>query len=265
MEIGARMHTKYTTTSIEEQVKSFVEFGIKRTFIGASHPQLDTAIKLLHENNITCDTLHGIYNEPDGYTINDLYKPGNAGDIILDRLLNNITTCVQHNIPVLIVHFPDNEIGLEYKNEHSEQRFNELGEFARKNSIILAFENTGYCVDCFNYTFDLIPDAKFCYDTGHEFLYGGGYKFLSLYGEKLIALHLSDNHGKYDDHIIPFDGILNFDEITKNIAKCSFNGSIMLEVPYKDTYSDKFSYKDFVLRIKNSAERLADMIEKATL
>ncbi len=261
MEIGIIIFTKYTTTSVDEQIKALKECGIRRTFLDATQPNLDTVIKLLHENNITCDTLHGVFNEPDGYTVNDLYKPGTAGDIMLERLLNNITTCTEYNIPVLIVHFPDNEIGSDYKNEHSERRFKKLGEFARQNGVILAFENTGYCVDCFNYTFDLIPDAKFCYDTGHEFLYGGGHKFLSLYGDKLVALHLSDNHGEYDDHIIPFDGILNFDEIAKNIAKCSFSGTVMLEVPYKDVYADKITYNDFLLRAKSSAEKLASMIK----
>jgi sugar phosphate isomerase/epimerase len=70
--------------------------------------------------------------------------------------------------------------------------------------------------------------AGFCFDSGHELCYNHGNDMLSLYGEKLVGTHLNDNlgirdfEGKitwHDDlHLLPFDGIADWEGIAKRLA-----------------------------------------------
>lgn len=148
------------------------------------------------------------------------------------------------------------------KSEYSELRFKKLGDFARENGITLAFENTGRCVENFKYILNLIPDAKFCWDNGHQTLFAGDEKFLPLFSDKLVALHITDNNLCKDDHLIPFDGKIDFDIVAKTLADIGYDGTIMLELLFRGVYAEIMSYKDYALKAKCAAERIIEKIKQ---
>jgi len=80
----------------------------------------------------------------------------------------------------------------------------------------------------------------FCWDSGHEMCYNYSKDLLALYGDKLIATHLNDNLGisnfggriywTDDLHLLPFDGIADWDGIAKRLDRCGFNGIMTFEL-----------------------------------
>ena len=54
----------------------------------------------------------------------------------------------------------------------------------------------------------------------------------ALKGEKLKALHIADNHGQLDDHLMPFNGgEIDFTEVVKSLKEIGYQGLFNLEIP----------------------------------
>ncbi|MCG2770282.1 MAG: sugar phosphate isomerase/epimerase [Anaerolineae bacterium] len=71
---------------------------------------------------------------------------------------------------------------------------------------------------------------KFCWDSGHANLPGsGGLSLLDCLRDSLCMVHLSDNDGQTDQHLIPGMGSMDFDKIMKKLAKIGYRGCILLE------------------------------------
>ena len=56
---------------------------------------------------------------------------------------------------------------------------------------------------------------------------------LTLYGDRLMALHLHDNNGKEDWHALPFAGNINWNDVANKLKKIKYKGAISLEVGNK--------------------------------
>jgi len=70
-----------------------------------------------------------------------------------------------------------------------------------------------------------------CIDTGHVSLVQGHWdRFLEAVGSRIVHVHAHDNHGRFDDHLPPGDGVLNWDAIGKGLRQVGFNGWIILEL-----------------------------------
>ncbi len=48
-------------------------------------------------------------------------------------------------------------------------------------------------------------------------------------GKHLYAIHYNDNHGEKDEHLAPFFGTLNHDEVIKALIDVGFKGYFTLE------------------------------------
>ncbi|MBQ1950343.1 MAG: sugar phosphate isomerase/epimerase [Clostridia bacterium] len=68
-----------------------------------------------------------------------------------------------------------------------------------------------------------------CWDTGHANIEGSQYDEILAIGDDLLAVHINDNRGAQDEHIIPFLGTLNMDEIMHALKDVGFKGCFTLE------------------------------------
>ncbi len=84
----------------------------------------------------------------------------------------------------------------------------------------------------------------FCYDCGHHNRYYPDKDLLSMYGSRLMALHLHDDGGKYDQHRLPFDGTIDWSTAMKKIAETGYSGATAIEAMNWD-YTD-LSAKEFL-------------------
>ena len=74
-----------------------------------------------------------------------------------------------------------------------------------------------------------------CYDSGHNHKdCGDDLSFLDRYSSKIAAVHLHDNDGSADSHLIPGEGTIRWDEVRDALERTSYDRSMMLEsaLPY---------------------------------
>ena len=163
------------------------------------------------------------------------------GDTALNELKNSLLFCAKHEVPIMVTHA---FIGF---NDHTPtaagvERFGELVKCADKYGVKIAFENTEgeeYLTALMN-AFKNEPSVGFCWDTGHEMCYNHSNDMLSLYGDKLICTHLNDNLGirnyegkitYLDDlHLLPFDGIADWDNIAARLKAHNYHDILTFEL-----------------------------------
>ena len=73
------------------------------------------------------------------------------------------------------------------------------------------------------------PQIHGCWDTGHANCEGNQYDEIMAIGNELYAIHYNDNHGLKDDHVAPFLGRLNHDEVIRALIDVGFSGYFTLE------------------------------------
>lgn len=73
------------------------------------------------------------------------------------------------------------------------------------------------------------PLLHACWDTGHANCEGSQYDDIVTLGKELYAIHYNDNHGKTDEHLIPYFGTLNHDEVLNALIDIGYQGYFTLE------------------------------------
>jgi sugar phosphate isomerase/epimerase len=74
------------------------------------------------------------------------------------------------------------------------------------------------------------PLAGICLDFGHAFLMGDVADTIETVAEHLIATHVHDNTGKKDDHLVPFEGRINWDVALMTMQKVGYDGTYLMEL-----------------------------------
>lgn len=158
------------------------------------------------------------------------------------ELLKTLEDCKKWNVPIMVVH---PWIGFDYEFDASRlnfQNFDELIARAEEYGITVAFEN----VEGEEYLYALMEHYKemdtvgFCWDSGHEMCFNRSLDMLAKYGNRLVMTHLNDNlgisnfEGKLiwtdDLHLLPYDGISDWDENIKRLKKSRRLESLNLEL-----------------------------------
>jgi len=161
--------------------------------------------------------------------VNNFWIDNINGTALLDKFIGIVDDCAQHSIPAMVVHLssgytppPCNEIGLD--------RIKRIIDRAEKYGVNVAFENLS-TTRHLEYVLDKVKSslAGFCYDSGHHNCWAADEEFMKKYGSRLMELHLHDNDGNGDQHLLPFDGTCDWPVIMGEIAKAGFTGSIALE------------------------------------
>jgi sugar phosphate isomerase/epimerase len=74
------------------------------------------------------------------------------------------------------------------------------------------------------------PRTGICLDFGHAFLMGDVADTIETVAEHLITTHVHDNSGKKDDHLVPFEGRINWDIALMTMQKVGYDGTYMMEL-----------------------------------
>lgn len=104
--------------------------------------------------------------------------------------------------------------------------------------ICICLENLGGIVadsDGINFIIDNLDDRYFgiCLDTGHLNLNDKDQRnFILKSGKRLKALHIADNEGATDQHMMPYGkGNIDFTEVVKALNEVNYDGLFNLEIP----------------------------------
>lgn len=77
--------------------------------------------------------------------------------------------------------------------------------------------------------FASLPHVFACWDTGHRNMDGTQYDELITLGEKLHALHVHDNRNGNDEHLAPYFGTMNWDDLMQGLIDCGYEGFFTFE------------------------------------
>ena len=151
------------------------------------------------------------------------------GETTYDIYHRAILTCGEDGVKNLVVHIetdrrtpPPNALGV--------SRIRRLLDLAEGCGVTIALENIRNH-SYLSYVFQRVdsPNLGFCYDAGHWNCNEPTVDFIALYGDKLVALHLHDNDGRRDQHLLPFMGNVNWEAQMEKIRATGYQGPITLE------------------------------------
>ena len=160
----------------------------------------------------------------------------------VEKTIRSIEICGAMNIPSTVVHSIYAE-GM-YKDEFFEKNkiFHErLYSAMEENNVNVLIENSTEANMRNRYFFFTGADMKefieylnhpllhACWDTGHANIEGHQYEDIMVLGKDLYALHINDNRGVMDEHIIPYLGNASFDEVMNGLLDIGYNGYFTFE------------------------------------
>ena len=171
-----------------------------------------------------------------------------SDDSAVEKLCQWIDMYEAIGIKNMVLHC-DNLVGTTLSREEKIQRNVEklkiVAEYIKDRDVTICLENLrphspededliDKTVDDLLYIIDAIGSPRFgiCLDMGHLNLTVKNHReFILKAGKKLKALHIADNEGVIDQHIMPFTrGTVNFVEVVKALKEVEYDGLFNLEI-----------------------------------
>ncbi len=211
--------------SPEECAHALREAGFTHVFSTWRNDESIRDVAAAHAAGLEVETLHAAYGG-----CNEMWMDDLRGEARMEFFLSCVRATAMVGVPTMILHLsagdfppPMCELGL--------RRYARVCKEAERLGVNIAFENlrkTAYL----RYIFEHIdsPAKKFCFDSGHENLYDGGDGVLEEFAHALVAVHLHDNFGTHDDHVLPFAGTIDWDRLATRLRGIGFSLPITLEL-----------------------------------
>ena len=259
----------------EEQLELYKKTGFDG-FFAVWKPDLDVRALAdkAKELDMVFQSIHAPWDRAADFWHGDETKGRNA----IAELKRCIDDCVLVGTPILVVH---PFIGFEAHNptQIGLQRFAQVVDYAREKGIKIAVENVEgeEYLDALMAHFQNDDTVGFCWDSGHEMCYNRSQDLLAKYGDRLLCTHLNDNLGiqSYsgvitwldDLHLLPFDGIADWEDNVKRLKRCNFREILTFELTIKskpgrhenDIYTE-MPYERYVAEAYKRACRIAAML-----
>ena len=232
----------------EERVKHICEAGFRYLDLDMYTPSTGDALLISDDWKENAKKLKS-YAENFGATFIQAHSPGGNPletgekfDNLLKTTIRSIEVCGEIGIKNTVVH-----AGM-LSGISKEEYFERNREFFRK--LIPAMEKSGVNVLCENSTkanmggmyftnsgSDMLEFVKYvdhplfhaCWDTGHANCEGNQYDEIMTLGNELYALHINDNRGQKDEHLIPYFGTMNMDDVMHALIDSGYSGYFTFE------------------------------------
>ena len=214
--------------------------------------KLNQQVMICKKLGLKLSSLHMSYH---GKDLTKFWEDGKDGDELEKSLILDVKAAYKYGFSCVVVHLvgKKSKIGLE--------RIKRVLAYCEKYSIPLAIENIGH-FSIMKYVFDSIdsPLLKLCFDIGHQNVFEKNKDILSVYGDKLICLHLHSNMGEKDEHTLAKYGNIDWASFAKRIAKINPNINLDYEIFMSTRHCD--SAEDVLSEVYKEACNLEKMIEK---
>lgn len=142
--------------------------------------------------------------------------------------------------PVLVVHLgvpktPQSVAG-ENSRDAARRSIEELARLAEPLGVQLALEvipNELSRPPALAHFIEKLADdcrAGICLDTGHAHMAGDLVDAIETVSEHLAATHVHDNRGRTDEHLLPYDGTIDWASALTAFQKVGYDGSLVFEI-----------------------------------
>ena len=223
----------------DEQIRLMQQSGFDAFFTPWDYNfKMDDFAVLAEETGMIYQSVHAPFGK-----VADMWHGSPAQqEAAVDELVACVRDCAKHGVNIMVSHV---FIGFDRQyapNEQGLENFARVIDEAEELGVRIAFENTEgleYLEAIFN-AFPNSRSVRFCLDTRHEMCYNHPHNLIERYGDRLIATHINDNLGIrsrrgeitwLDDlHLLPFDGIRNWDETARELDECGYKGILTFEL-----------------------------------
>lgn len=202
------------------------------------------------EIGIEIPTVHGLcYPYCQDEEINEQRKNASMKHIEAASVLG-AKYCVIHSASTVIWGY---DATMDFMHEINQRMYNDLIETAEKFGVCLTLESFGGIKvngvpgydhfadpEAMKYEYDSLNTEykAFCLDSGHtNVAVGGGFlpveDYARLFGDRIKMLHFHDNHGSYDQHLIPGQGNVNWPKVFEALDEIGYDGYYNYEIALK--------------------------------
>lgn len=249
----------YNSNNYIDIIDNIKKVGFKKIFIEWYNNDLKLQQDIL--NYVKVNNLKVAFAHLGYQNLNVLWEEGIDGDLEVERYINDIVICKNNGIDLVILHPtfgydapPFSELGL--------KRIYKIVSFANSIGVRVAFENVeldGYL----KYITDNIKlnNVGICFDVGHFHLFFDDKFDINHFKNKLFAIHLHDNDKKSDQHNLPFDGTVDWQDAIKKIKDMNYKGDVIIESGYNSNYSN-ISLTEYYEKAYEVGKKLIQMIEE---
>ena len=224
---------------VEDLIHLFGERGFDGFFASWFPGEDITSFKkAADESNMLFQSVHAPFGKAQ-----DMWKEeADLSCAAIEELNLCLEQCAKVEVPILVVHAyrgftKPNPTAVGIDN------FGQVVRRAEQLGIQIAFENTEgeEYLDALMSAFRDCRHVGFCWDSGHEMCYNRGRNMLASYGNRLLSTHLNDNLGirditgekitsRDDLHLLPFDGITDWDFVASELVRCDFTDTLTFEL-----------------------------------
>jgi len=179
----------------------------------------------------------------------------------LTLTVRSLEVCALLGIPNIVMHPGwDKQASKEEFHERNREFFARLFPVMEKTGVCILHENTTKVNMPWYFPktgAEMVEFSKYvdhplfhsCWDTGHANCEGFQYDQIMTLGDDLYALHVNDNRGERDDHIIPYMGTLNLDDLMHALIDVGYKGVFTFESgsalrPAKYWLGNRHAYAD---------------------
>jgi sugar phosphate isomerase/epimerase len=210
---------------------------------------------------------------------NKLYPAGSEEETFFNEITRRsliassvlgVKTAVFHPLTEMSL----NEHSMEANLRLNHQVYDPIMEQAAKLNVNLAFENMfdangrrsfGVTAEELIELADSYNDPRVgvCWDIGHaNRVYASQLRPIRLLGKRIIALHVDDNQGLADDHLLPFLGNIDWKSIMPLWNEIGYKGDFVYEIKMNNSMPEElkdltagYSYQvgQYLLSLANSS------------
>lgn len=203
-----------TTKCKLEKIK---EVGFDEFFTGFCGNDEDLSVEeqcvFAKKLGLDCTMIHCRYFEP---TMHFFWEKGTIGDQICEEYCDQIRR-VKGLTRNFVVHL--NASKEQKPSMYGVKRVKKILEVCDECNINLCVENL-YSTKEFPYLLKHVNHErlKMCFDTGHKNFLTPNADFLKKFKDKIQVLHIHDNNGERDEHLICGEGTIDWESFASEIS-----------------------------------------------
>ncbi|GLC30619.1 sugar phosphate isomerase/epimerase family protein [Clostridium omnivorum] len=234
---------------IEEQLDIIAKSGFKYISLGSNtnHSGLFEDVKklksLLKKYDLSIDTIHGCRTDIDDSV----------------RMLKKFACAAKElEVSAIVVHPCQFYIEDNMVDEKLFKLLNvcdDLKPIAKEYNVKFAIENLHpkASTEVVKRALNKLDREVFglCYDSSHDQVDGPrDFNLLEEFGDRVIAVHLSDRIKEFVDHVVPGEGFIDFEIICNLLKRKGYSNSILMEVSKEHTiFKDDIKFLEETYRM----------------
>ncbi len=141
----------------------------------------------------------------------------------VDEVKRALEVAEQIPFRYLVQHLGGREAMDERRRDAAFNSLEHLAVFAKYRGVTIALENTpGELATPANLRHFIedtrLHDLRLCFDTGHAHMEEGVERSYETMRELVVTTHLHDNHGDKDEHLLPYEGTIDWEATLKGFG-----------------------------------------------